>query len=97
MSDDLLKRLTYFAFKLEGKGQLESAASDTMVEAAARFAAHSTAIDDLRAEVERLRPDNERLTRQRDKAWVEVERLRSELALMKSGFEIAYRAMGDKP
>ena len=27
----------------------------------------------------------------------EIERLRSELALMKSGFEIAYRAMGDKP
>jgi hypothetical protein len=26
-----------------------------------------------------------------------IERLRAELALMKSGFEIAYRAMGDKP
>jgi hypothetical protein len=76
MSDDLLKRLTYFAFKLEGKGQLESAASDTMVEAAARFAAHSTAIDGLRAE---------------------IDGLEAELALMKSGFEIAYRAMGDKP
>ena len=27
----------------------------------------------------------------------EIEQLRSELALMKSGFEVAYRAMGDKP
>lgn len=55
MSDDLLKRLTYFAFKLEGKGQLESAASDAMAEAAERLSAHSTAIDGLRAENERLR------------------------------------------
>ncbi len=54
MSDDLLKRLTYFAFKLEGKGQLESAASDAMAEAAERLSAHSTAIDGLRAEIERL-------------------------------------------
>jgi hypothetical protein len=30
-------------------------------------------------------------------AAAEIERLRAELALMKSGFEIAYRAMGDKP
>ena len=35
------------------------------------------------AEVERLR-------------W-EIDGLEAELALMKSGFEIAYRAMGDKP
>lgn len=27
----------------------------------------------------------------------EIERLEAELALMKSGFEIAYRSMGDKP
>lgn len=61
MSDDLLKRLTYFAFKLEGKGQLESAASDAMAEAAERLSAHSTAIDGLRAEIERLRAGNEKL------------------------------------
>lgn len=30
-------------------------------------------------------------------AAAEIEQLRSELALMKSGFEVAYRAMGDKP
>ena len=30
-------------------------------------------------------------------AVAEIEQLRSELALMKSGFEIAYRALGDKP
>ena len=30
-------------------------------------------------------------------AAAEIEQLRSELALMKSGFEIAYRALGDKP
>jgi hypothetical protein len=83
MSDDLLKRLTYFAFKLEGKGQLESAASDAMAEAAERLSAHSTAIDGLRAEIERLR--------------AEIDGLEAELALMKSGFEVAYRAMGDKP
>ena len=54
MSDDLLKRLTYFAFKLEGKGQLESAASDAMAEAAERLSAHSAAIDGLRAEIDGL-------------------------------------------
>jgi hypothetical protein len=75
MSDDLLKRLTYFAFKLEGKGQLESAASDAMAEAAERLSAHSTAIDGLRAE---------------------IDGLEAELALMKSGFEVAYRMLGDK-
>lgn len=32
-----------------------------------------------------------------DRLRAEIEQLRSELALMKSGFEIAYRAMGDKP
>lgn len=75
MSDDLLNRLTYFAFKLEGKGQLESAASDAMAEAAERLSAHSTAIDGLRAE---------------------IDGLEAELALMKSGFEVAYRMLGDK-
>ena len=30
-------------------------------------------------------------------AAAEIEQLRSELSLMKSGFEIAYRVMGDKP
>jgi hypothetical protein len=35
------------------------------------------------AEIERLR--------------AEIDGLEAELALMKSGFEIAYRAMGDKP
>ena len=30
-------------------------------------------------------------------AVAEIEQLRSDLDLMKSGFEIAYRAMGDKP
>ena len=30
-------------------------------------------------------------------AAAEIERLEAELALMKSGFEIAYRAMEDKP
>ena len=55
MSDDLLKRLSYFAFKLEGKGQLESAASDAMAEAVTRLSANRVAIEGLRAEVERLR------------------------------------------
>ena len=35
------------------------------------------------AEIERLR--------------AEIDGLEAELALMKSGFEVAYRAMGDKP
>jgi len=39
--------------------------------------------EEHRAEVEKLR--------------AEIEQLRSELALMKSGFEVAYRALGDKP
>ena len=47
-------------------------------------------IDDLRAEIERLRAEIERLR-------AEIDGLEAELALMKSGFEIAYRAMGDKP
>ena len=37
----------------------------------------------MRAEIERLR--------------AEIDGLEAELALMKSGFEVAYRAMGDKP
>ena len=44
----------------------------------------------LLAEVERQRAENERLR-------AEIDGLEAELALMKSGFEIAYRAMGDKP
>ena len=39
--------------------------------------------EEHRAEVEKLRAEN--------------EQLRSELALMKAGFEVAYRALGDKP
>ena len=44
----------------------------------------------LLAEVDRQRAENERLR-------AEIDGLEAELALMKSGFEIAYRAMGDKP
>jgi cell division protein FtsB len=47
-------------------------------------------VDRLRAEIEKLRADNERLR-------AEIDGLEAELALMKSGFEIAYQAMGDKP
>ena len=32
-----------------------------------------------------------------DRLRAEIDGLEAELALMKSGFEIAYRAMGDKP
>lgn len=46
----------------------------------------------------------EKRTRERNEALDEVERLRAEidgleaeLALMKSGFEVAYRMLGDKP
>ena len=38
-----------------------------------------------------------RMQEEIDDLRAEIEQLRSELALMKSGFEIAYRAMGDKP
>lgn len=44
----------------------------------------------LLAEVEKQRAEIERLR-------AEIDGLEAELALMKSGFEIAYRAMGDKP
>lgn len=44
----------------------------------------------LLAEVERLSAEVER---QR----AEIVKLRAALALMKSGFEVAYRVMGDKP
>ena len=44
----------------------------------------------LLAEVDRQRAEIEKLR-------AEIDGLEAELSLMKSGFEIAYRAMGDKP
>jgi hypothetical protein len=41
-------------------------------------------------EIEKQRAENDRLR-------AEIDGLEAELSLMKSGFEIAYRAMGDKP
>ena len=37
------------------------------------------------------------IRREREEHRAEVEGLRAELALMKAGFEVAYRAMGAKP
>lgn len=65
----------------------------------------------LLAEVDRLHADlatqqgccdgaasqDAHIRREREEYRAEIERLRSELALMKSGFEVAYRALGDKP
>lgn len=60
------------------------------------------------AEIETLRAENKRLHQAHQAACeggdllravlrAEIDGLEAELALMKSGFEIAYRAMGDKP
>ncbi len=38
-----------------------------------------------------------RMQEEIDDLRAEIDGLEAELALMKSGFEIAYRAMGDKP
>ena len=57
--------------------------------AAARHDDLSIAVDAVN-EIRRLRAEIERLR-------TEIDGLEAELALMKSGFEIAYRAMGDKP
>lgn len=48
-------------------------------------------------EVYRVHKDRAFLLAEVDRQRAEIERLEAELALMKSGFEIAYRAMGDKP
>ena len=58
-------------------------------------------VDRQRAEIERLRETNKQLVEGIDtitrRKQVEIERLEAELSLMKSGFEIAYNAMGGKP
>lgn len=51
----------------------------------------------LRAEIERLRQAHQAACEGGDLLRAEIEQLRSELDLMKAGFEVAYRAMGDKP
>lgn len=64
--------------------------------------------EEHRAEVEKLREENERLHQAHQAACeggdllraalrAEIDGLEAELALMKSGFEVAYRALGDKP
>lgn len=53
--------------------------------------------DRLRAEIARVKADERKNRAEIKRLRAEIDGLEAELALMKSGFEIAYRAMGDKP
>ena len=94
MSDDITQRLRAAVPKMPDIGTPIAwpcrVRSELLLEAAAQIErlhqAHQAACeggDLLRAEIEKLR--------------AEIDGLEAELSLMKSGFEIAYRAMGDKP
>lgn len=54
-------------------------------------------IEKQRAEIERLHQAHQAACEGGERLRAEIDGLEAELALMKSGFEIAYRAMGDKP